>query len=379
VAGNWSNSLEVVLMDIRTLEKVVTKLPANIAVLLRGPTGVGKSFIGKAVAEKLGVPFLDVRLSVMSEGDVGGYPDIEGMKESGVMTMCMPAWFVRATREPVVLMLDELNRALPGVQQSAFQLVLDRELGNDVNGMPYRLHPDTRIIAAVNHGAEYDVNNMDPALLRRFWVSDVSPTTEDWISYANANGMDSVLVDFVRQNPAHLRVDMSKAEPGSVVPTPASWHRLNDALVHMGFAPSELAGSTAPEGFYAVCTGFVGTEASIALTSFVQDYQRVLTAEDVLDRFADKKADLKGIKASEVASLTEKLVRNAKENNWTPAQVANFKAFTESLGGEQLISLWNALSTCGNLKNVQACHPFMAPRIVAVVQAARAAEINKKK
>jgi hypothetical protein len=366
-------------MDIRTLEKVVTKLPANIAVLLRGPTGIGKSFIGKAVSEKLGVPFIDVRLSVMSEGDVGGYPDIEGMKTSGVMTMCMPAWFVRATREPVVLMLDELNRALPGVQQSAFQLVLDRELGNDVNGMPYRLHPETRIIAAVNHGAEYDVNNMDPALLRRFWVADVSPTTEDWIGYADRLGLDSLLVDFIRQNPAHLRVDMSKAEPGSVVPTPASWHRLNDAFVHMGFAPSDLAGSAAPEGFYAVATGFVGTEASIALTSFVQDYQRVLTAEDVLDRFEEKQALLKGIKASEVASLTDKLSRHAKENTWTPSQVANLKTYSETLGGEQLISLWNALSTCGNLKNVQSCHPFMGARVVAVVQAARAAEGDGKK
>ena len=47
----------------------------------------------------------------MQEGDVGGYPDLEGMKENGIMTFCMPSWFVRACREPVVLMLDELNRS----------------------------------------------------------------------------------------------------------------------------------------------------------------------------------------------------------------------------------------------------------------------------
>lgn len=366
-------------MDIRTLEKVVTRLPANIAVLLRGPTGIGKSFIGKAVAERLGVPFIDVRLSVMSEGDVGGYPDIEGMKTSGVMTMCMPSWFVRATREPVVLMLDELNRALPGVQQSAFQLVLDRELGNDKDGNPYRLHPETRIIAAVNHGAEYDVNNMDPALLRRFWVSDVIPTVEDWLGYANGVGLDDVLIDFIRQNPAHLRVDMTKAEPGSVVPTPASWHRLNDALVHMGYAPADIAGSSVPEGFYAVSTGFVGTEASIALTTFVEGYARVVTAEDVLDRFKDRAKDIKTLKASEVASLTEKLKSHATANVWTPEQVENFKAFTETLGGEQFLNLWNAIAACGNIKVVQSVHPFMGSRVVATVQAARSSEVKSKK
>ena len=113
-------------MDIKTFKTVAHKLPAEMAVLMRGPTGVGKSFLGKAIAETHGLPFIDVRLSVMSEGDVAGYPDLEGMKKNGIMTMCMPSWFMRACKGPVVLMLDEMNRALPGVQQSAFQLVLVR-------------------------------------------------------------------------------------------------------------------------------------------------------------------------------------------------------------------------------------------------------------
>ena len=205
-------------MDIKTFQNVAHRLPAEMAILMRGPTGVGKSFLGKAIAEGEGKPFIDVRLSVMSEGDVAGYPDLEGMKKNGIMTMCMPSWFMRAVKEPVVLMLDEMNRALPGVQQSAFQLVLDRELGNDEDGVPYKLHPETRIIAAVNHGAEYDVNDMDPALLRRFWVCDIEPTSTDWIEWANENGIDSVMIDFIRQNPAHLRVDPTQVEPGTVAP-----------------------------------------------------------------------------------------------------------------------------------------------------------------
>ena len=125
-------------------------------------------------------------------------------------------------------MLDELNRSLPGVQQSFFQLVLDRELGNDKNGVPYRLHPDTRVIAAVNFGSEYDVNEMDPALLRRFWVADIEPTATDWIDWAIAHDIDSVLVDFNRQNEMHLRVDPASVEPGTVCPNPASWHRADE-------------------------------------------------------------------------------------------------------------------------------------------------------
>jgi len=83
-------------MDIKTFQLVASKLPPEMAILMRGPTGVGKSFLGKAIADEEAKPFIDVRLSVMSEGDVGGYPDIEGMKETGVMTFCMPSWFMRA-------------------------------------------------------------------------------------------------------------------------------------------------------------------------------------------------------------------------------------------------------------------------------------------
>ena len=90
-------------MDIKTFKMVATQLPPEMAVLMRGPTGVGKSHLAKQCADEIGLPFIDVRGSTMSEGDVGGYPDIEGMKETGVMTFCMPSWFMRATREPVVL------------------------------------------------------------------------------------------------------------------------------------------------------------------------------------------------------------------------------------------------------------------------------------
>ena len=162
-------------MDIKTIKQIVPNLPAEIAVLMRGPTGVGKSHVAAKISEELGYPFIDVRGSTMQEGDVIGYPDLEAMKTSGVSTMVLPAWFMRACKEPCVLMLDELNRALPGVMQGFFQVVLDRHLGNDKDGMPIALHPDTRVIAAVNAGNEYDVNDMDPALLRRLSATEPIP------------------------------------------------------------------------------------------------------------------------------------------------------------------------------------------------------------
>ena len=357
-------------MDIKTFKTVASKLPPHIAVLMRGPTGVGKSHLARDAARDLGLPYIDVRLSTMSEGDFGGYPDIEGMKETSIMTFCMPSFFIRACREPVVLMLDEMNRALPGVMQGAFQLVLDRELGNDKDGNPYRLHPETRIFAAINAGAEYDVNDMDPALLRRFWAVDLEPTTADWLDWAREEGIDSVLVDFIRQHPAHLRVDPSEVEPGTVCPNPASWHRVDESLKHMGMTPSNIAGSR-PEGFYAVCMGLLGVEASIAFSDFVENYEMVITAEDILDNWKGVEETCQDLPADKVGGLIDKLSDNFKDNSWTNKQAANVKAFTDTLGDEMLVHCWNQLVATGNVPNIQKLHKLIGQRVVTAVKSSR--------
>jgi hypothetical protein len=356
-------------MDIKTFVKLAPKLPSEIAVLMRGPTGVGKSQVAKQCADELELPFIDVRGSTMSEGDVGGYPDIEGMKETGVMTFCMPSWFVRSCREPVVIMLDEMNRSLPGVQQSFFQLVLDRELGNDKDGNPYKLHPDTRVYAAVNHGSEYDVNEMDPALLRRFWTVDLEPTNQDWIDWAGPAGVDPVTIDFIRNHPEHLRVDVSTLDPGSIAPNPASWHRLDEALRHMNMAPTAMAGVGSTE-LYSLSTGFVGTEAAIAYTEFIKRYERVISADAVLDGKIDKN-QIKDLQASEALGVLDKLVTHSKDNTWTKKQAKNAAAFAKVRGGEQLVYFWNAISKTQQLPNIQALHKEIGNAVVEIVRAAR--------
>ena len=357
-------------MDIKTFTSIASKLPSHIAVLMRGPTGVGKSQLAKACAKELKLPYIDVRGSTMSEGDVGGYPDIEGMKKNGIMTFCMPSWFIRACREPSVIMLDELNRSVRGVQQSFFQLVLDRELGNDEDGVPYRLHPETRVFAAVNHGSEYDVNDMDPALLRRFWVVDLIPTHEDFIAWAKEAGLDPLLIDFIRQHPAHLRVDPSTVEAGTVCPNPASWHRLDQALVHMGLSPAGLAGTRSPL-LYPVAQGFIGTEAAIAFNEFVVKYESVLSAEDILERFEQVESRVKTGTASDLASVIEKIADHCKKNAWSVSQANNVAGLAETVTGELLVQLWNAVSASGNLANIQKLHKKIGKRVVEAVKAGR--------
>ena len=147
-------------IDFKTLTLILPYL--KDAVLLRGPHGIGKSAVPAERARTSGMRLLDVRLSLFTEGDLIGVPDHKRIADTGVTTFAPPDWLHTACTEPCILFLDEINRASPGVQNSAFQLVLDRE----VKGM--RLHPETLVFAAINDAPEYSVNEMDPALLDRF-------------------------------------------------------------------------------------------------------------------------------------------------------------------------------------------------------------------
>ena len=204
-------------MDIKTFKNITSSLPPDISVLLRGPTGIGKSQLFHQIAGEIevdgrkGLPVIDRRLSQMTEGDIIGLPELV----DGVTRFCPVDWVVKACHEPVVLFLDEINRATPEVMQCAFQLVLDRELNGN------RLHPETRIYCAINASSDYQVNEIDPALLRRFWTVDLEPTKADWVKWANENGIDPIVVDFINNNEAHLR-HIGAMEPGKVYPNPAS-------------------------------------------------------------------------------------------------------------------------------------------------------------
>ena len=356
-------------MDIKTLKAIAGTLPPHIAILLRGPTGIGKSHVSRGLAAEMGLPFIDVRGSTLDESKVGGLPNMKAVDEKNVATFVVPSWFKRACEEPCVIMLDELNRSMPSVMQAFFQIVLDRELGNDEDGLPLALHPETRVIAAVNHGSEYDVNEMDPALLRRFWVADIDPSLGDWVNWAREAELDNLLVEFIQQNPEHWRVDPASVEPGTVVPTPASWHRLSDSLVHAELAPTKLAGSTNPT-VYAIAQGFVGTEAAITFVDFIKNYERQISAEDVLNGkiSADELADLS---AGSCNGVIDKLENHCKENDWTNKQAKAIGKFATAVGGEMMVHLWNKISSAGNLKNVQKLHKVIGKQVVAAVQASR--------
>lgn len=356
-------------MDISSFVKTASSIPPHIAILLRGQTGIGKSAIVAQIGKSVNKPVIDVRGSTMSEGDTGGYPDIESMKETGVMTFCMPAWFVRCCKEPVILFLDEMNRSLPQVQQSFFQIVLDRMLGNDKDGNPYQIHPETQVIAAVNHGAEYDVNDIDPALLRRFWTCDIEPDYDSWKDWAKASGVNDIIIEFLQTRSKHFAPSPSDIEPGKVFPTPASWTRFAETLDFSGLSDKmmEDKSSDIKATVYNLAAGFLGVEAAIEFSDYVEKYKTFVTPENVLDSYSRFKSKISKLTNDRINALIEQLGEHAKSNDWNVTQAQNAAIFAKSISEEMLIHFWSEVTKSKNIETIQKFHTYIGDYLVDVV------------
>lgn len=276
-------------MGIKNFVKLAKVLPAETSVLLRANHGVGKSQITAQVADWIRekefseemaanpdadtYPLIDMRLGQITEGDIIGLPMVTG----GITNFAPPWWVRKACEEPVHLFLDEINRATTEVMQAAFQLVLDRRLQNNI------LHPQTRVYAAVNTGAAYTVNEMDPALLDRFWAIDLTPTVDEWVEWAkNEPTMMPVMVDFIRKHYKHLDPP-DDIEAGAVSASRRSWARLSKTLIH-----ANVHETPDNQIFYQLALGFVGAEATIAFSDFAKNWDAQISGKDIIEKLVKK-------------------------------------------------------------------------------------------
>ena len=314
-------------IDFKTFLSIIPHVvDARYPILTRGRHGIGKSTLVYQLAKQMDLEVVERRASQMTDGDLLGLP--KGTK--GVTQWLAPEWLHTACEKPVILFLDEVDRATMEVRQGIFELCDSRKIAG------YTLHPDTLIFAAVNggeHGAQYQVGEMDPAELDRYTVFDVEPTVEDWLTWAKDEVCDEIW-NFINQNHQHLE-HREDYEPNKVYPSRRSWERLSKTLNGL----DKIEHSPV---LYHLATGFVGFEATIALNDFIKNYERQVTVEDILDdgkleltkdwKINDHNALIEKMKAKE--SFGEKLSDNRLQN------VANYFV---TLPSEVAMSLWQAM------------------------------------
>ena len=320
-------------VDFKTFLQVVPHVTAiHKPVLLRGRHGIGKSQVVYQFANVLGMPVVERRASQMTEGDLVGLPKTDG----DVTSFCPPDWFKTACDGPVVLFLDEVDRATIEVRQGIFELTDSRKL----NG--HHLHEGTVIFAAINggdHGQQYQVGEMDPAELDRWTVFDVEPSIEDWLKWGEDN-VDPIIWDFINQNRSHLE-HLEDFEPNKVYPSRRSWDRLNDCL-----STANLLAEASPTLFN-LASAFVGFEAAVAFNDFVQNYDRQVTVFDLLDEGKHDKTE--DFTINDHSAMVEKM-ESAKifKEALTEVQVNNLAKYFMNLPSEVAMKLWTVMGAAEN-------------------------------
>tara|TARA_R110001583_G_scaffold25626_3_gene92678 strand:- start:197 stop:1276 length:1080 start_codon:yes stop_codon:yes gene_type:complete len=322
-------------------------LNSRLPVLIRGRHGVGKSEVVYMIAEQRDLPVVERRASQMTEGDLLGLPDTTDLSDGRkATTWNAPDWLVTACTQPVMLFLDEVDRATMEVRQGLFELTDSRK----ING--WRLHPETLIVAAVNggeHGAQYQVGEMDPAELDRWTVFDVEPSTEDWLTWATGK-VHSVLWDFINQNRTHLE-HLDDYEPNKVYPSRRSWQRFNDTAVSTG----ALNEGGDRDLLFNLATAFVGFEAAVTLRDFTENYAWQVTIDDLLVAGEINKTSEWGI--NDHSAMIEKFsASNVFVEDLTEGQIQNLADYFVSLPSEVAMKLWTVLGESDNTNNVISLH-----------------------
>ena len=135
----------------------------------------------------------------------------------------------------------------------------------------------------------------------------------------------------------------------------------------MGWNPISLAGSSTPDGFYALSTGFLGVEASLAFQDFVKNYESQVSADDILNKWKDESKKIMELSNDKHNGIIEKLVDHCKENEWTLNQAKNASLFVENLSGEMIVSFFNSILETNNVPNIRLVHKFIGMLVVRTV------------
>lgn len=238
--------------------------------MIWGPPGVGKSAIVRQVAKRLGIGLVDIRLAQREPVDMRGLPvpDVDG---ASVRWLVASEW----PRDPCsqgIIFFDELTAADRTLQAAAYEMILDRRLGD-----LYRVPEGWYIAAAGNGATDRAVSTpMSSALANRFCHVTMGVDAQTWLKWGRAAGLHPTVLGFIAWRPNLLFELGAECQHGW--PSPRSWERVSYVL--------QLADRTGQSGaldfLNLQVAGLIGKAAAIEFLAFRQQSLTGPSAEDIL-------------------------------------------------------------------------------------------------
>jgi hypothetical protein len=273
-------------------EVLSTQKGHHTPVMLWGPPGVGKSQIILQIGERHDLPVIDIRLSQMEPSDLRGIP----FKLNGKVEWAVPSMLpdIETHGEAGILFLDEINSAAPSVSAAAYQLILDRRLGN------YQVPAGWAIFAAGNRQGDRGVTYAMPApLANRFSHYQIDLNLDDWVAWAYRNGIDERIIGFLRFRP-ELLFDFDPAHNPVAFPSPRSWEYAHRALQKFIDFPDLLLGSL---------QACVGQAAGIECHAFIESLEQMPDLDKIISGEDSKAPDEIDLQYAVASALVGRAIR----------------------------------------------------------------------
>lgn len=294
-----SKAYAKVIYDGTSLQKVPT-------IMLWGPPGVGKSQGVRQIAQEVErvtgkrVVVTDVRLILFNPVDLRGIPTFDATRSFSIWLK--PKILDMDEGDDVInfLFLDEISAAPPSVQAAAYQIALDRRVGE------HELPQNCAVLAAGNRVSDKSVSyKMPRALANRLMHFEILPDFASWREWAVCSGVDSRVIGFLTFRKEWF---LPKDDIDSIAfPSPRTWEMVSNVLRYCeadakkaGPMIKGLVGSVAGREFISWCAVnnklpsiegiFAGAETTIptssdelyALVSAMSDYAKEHRNDDVM-------------------------------------------------------------------------------------------------
>lgn len=288
-------------IDSKDLLEILAITPAEQNIMLAGGHGIGKSRILTDYFESKGIKVVTLFLGQMSDpGDLIGLPYKD--EKTGKTDFMPPYWFP-VDGEPIVLFLDELNRARPEILQSVMDLTLNRKLAGK------SLPQGSRIISAVNVGQEYQLTDLDPALVSRFNIYHFRPTVSQWLLWAEKSGIEPVIINFIEDNSIYLDGKLREdADNLDKTADRRAWERVSNIL--------KMNPSITPSLKKAIA-GIIGPEIANIFFEEIKNNSKI-KGKDVLNNFKKCRSEIEKYELPDVCAINDSLLRHIELN--TPAE-----------------------------------------------------------
>lgn len=281
--------------NITELIQVLDIMPAKHNIMLVGNHGIGKSEILTEYYKSKDMRVVALFLGQMSDsGDLIGLPNKD---ESTGKTDFMPPYWFPIDGKPICLFLDELNRARPEILQTIMDLALNRKLTGRI------LPEGSRIIAAVNEGDQYQLTDLDPALVSRFNIVTFAPTPQEWLLWAKKTGLDHRVIEFIQEDNIWLDKTPDAKEGADTgldkTPDRRAWKRVSDIIKN----------AHTLSGVYSkAISSIVGAKAASAFLSSVSAH-KILSGRDILYNFNEKRTVLDSYQIHELSVVNDGIYR----------------------------------------------------------------------